>query len=195
MGLQQIIGALAIGTIGTLGVGAAMPLSAEVVQASPAGFEIAQTTTVDKPIDQVWQTLRSPQKWWDKEHTYSGDSANLYLDAQATGCFCEKLPGKGSVEHGHIVYVEAPRALRLHAALGPLQAEGAVGALTFTLEPDGDKATKLTMRYVVGGYIRGGADAIAPLVDKVMGIQIAHLKDAAEGAAASDSSGDRSDAK
>ena len=174
MGQRYIISALA------LGVAASASASAEVVQASPAGFEIAQTVTIDQPIDQVWATLRSPQKWWDKEHTYSGDSANLYIDAQATGCFCEKLPGKGSVEHGHIVYVEAPRALRLQTALGPLQAEGATGSLSFTLDPDGQAATKLTMRYVVGGYIRGGAEAIAPLVDKVLGIQLAHLKEAAQ---------------
>lgn len=160
----------------------APPAAADVVQATPAGFEVLHAVTVDRPIDQVWTTLRSPQKWWDKEHTYSGDSANLYLDAQATGCFCEKLPGKGSVEHGHVVYVEAPRALRLHAALGPLQAEGASGALTITLEPEGDGATKVTMRYVVGGYIRSGAETMAPLVDKVLGIQLARLKIAAESA-------------
>lgn len=165
------------------------PAAAEVVQAVPAGFEITQSVTVDKPIDQVWMMLRSPQKWWDKEHTYSGDSANLYLDAQATGCFCEKLPGRGSVEHGHVVYVEPPLALRLHAALGPLQVEGASGALTFTLEPDGGSATKVTLRYVVGGYIRSGAEAMAPLVDKVLGIQMARLKDAAEAAPAPETDG------
>lgn len=192
MNRRHIIGTLSVGMLGAL---ATAPVSADVVQATPAGFEIAHSVTVAKPIEQVWQTLRSPQKWWDKEHTYSGDSANLYLDAQATGCFCEKLPGKGSVEHGHIVYVEAPRALRLRTALGPLQAEGATGALTFTLDPDGDQQTKVTMRYVVGGYIRGGADAIAPLVDKVMGIQLAHLKDAAEAATAPEKAGDADEAK
>lgn len=158
------------------------PASAEVVQASPAGFELAQSVTIDRPIAEVWLMLRSPNKWWDKEHTYSGDSANLYLDPQATGCFCEKLPGRGSVEHGHVVYVEAPRALRLHTALGPLQVEGASGALTFVLEPEGDGATRVKLGYVVGGYIRSGADAMAPLVDKVLGIQLGRLKAAAESA-------------
>ena len=160
----------------------APPVSAEVVQANPAGFEVAQSVTVDKPIAEVWLMLRSPNKWWDKEHTYSGDSANLYLDPQATGCFCEKLPGKGSVEHGHVVYVEAPRALRLHSALGPLQVEGVSGALTFVLEPEGDGATRVKLSYVVGGYIRSGAETMAPLVDKVLGIQLARLKAAAEAA-------------
>jgi len=160
--------------------GMAPPAAAEVVAATPAGFEIAQSVTIDKPVDQVWQMLRSPQKWWDKEHTYSGDSANLYLDAQATGCFCEKLPGKGSVEHGHVVYVEPPRALRLHAALGPLQAEGVAGALTFTLTAQGEGATKVTLSYVVGGYLRNGGEALAPLVDSVLAVQLARLKGAAE---------------
>ncbi len=162
----------------------AAPAAAEIVTATPGGFEIAQSVTIDKPIDEVWQMLRSPQKWWDKEHTYSGDSANLYLDAQATGCFCEKLPGKGSVEHGHIVYVEPPRALRLHAALGPLQAEGAQGALTFTLTAEGEGVTKVTLSYVVGGYLRKGGEVLAPLVDGVLAVQMARLKAAAETAVA-----------
>ncbi|MBX9797614.1 SRPBCC family protein [Sphingomonas sp.] len=156
------------------------PASADVVQATPAGFEISQTITIDAAPDAVWDVLRSPQKWWDKEHTYSGDSANLYLDAQATGCFCEKLPGKGSVEHGHVVYVEPGRALRLHAALGPLQAEGVTGALTLTLQRQGEQATVVKLSYVVGGFVRGGAEAMATKVDAVLAVQLAHLKAAAE---------------
>ena len=159
----------------------ATPAGAEVAQSSSTSFVITQSVAIAAPIDRTWATLRSPQKWWDKEHTYSGDSANLYLDSQATGCFCEKLPGKGSVEHGHIVYVEPPRALRLRAALGPLQPEGVDGALTITLEPDG-AGTKLTLTYVVGGFARAGLDTLAPKVDEVLALQMTHLKEAAEAA-------------
>ncbi|OQW46719.1 MAG: hypothetical protein A4S16_10090 [Proteobacteria bacterium SG_bin6] len=157
----------------------ATPAAAEVSQSAPDHFVIEQTVTIAAPIERSWATLRSPQKWWDKEHTYSGDSDNLYLDSQATGCFCEKLPGKGSVEHGHIVYVEPPRALRLRTALGPLQPEGVDGALTITLEPQGN-GTKVKLAYVVGGFARVGLDKLAPKVDEVLAVQMAHLKEAAE---------------
>ena len=154
---------------------------AEVVQSSTTSFEVVEKVTVNAPVQQAWDTLRSPQKWWNKEHTYSGDSANLYLDSQATGCFCEKLPGKGSVEHGHLVYVEAPRIIRMSSALGPLQAEAVAGTLTIQLDPEGDGATRVTLTYVVAGQVRVGADKMAPLVDKVLSNQVARLKAAAEG--------------
>ena len=159
-------------------LGAAAP--AEVTQSSAAGFEITQAVTANAPIAQVWETLRAPQRWWDKEHTYSGDSANLYLDSQATGCFCERLPGKGSIEHAHIVYIQPPRMMRLTGGLGPLQAEAVNATLTFKLDPEGSNATKITMTYVVGGYVRAGADMLAPKVDEVQTQQKNNLKTAAE---------------
>lgn len=158
----------------------ATPAAAEVVQATAGGFEIKQVATVDAPIQQTWDTLRSPQRWWDKEHTYSENSANLYLDGQATGCFCERIPGQGSVEHAHIVYVQAPRMIRMTGALGPLQAEAVTGTLTFKLDSEGSKATRVTLSYVVGGYVRAGADTLAPKVDEVLGLQLVNLKSAAE---------------
>lgn len=159
------------------------PVAAEVVSSTPASFEITQTVTVNKSRAVVWAMLRSPQKWWAKEHSYSGNNANFYLDAQATGCFCEKLPGKGSVEHARVVFVSAPSMMRLQGALGPLQAEAVTGTLTYTLEDQGENATRVTISYIVGGYVRGGADAIAPAVDEVMAVQLLNLKSASEAAA------------
>lgn len=158
----------------------ASPAAADVVSSSPDSFEVSQSTTVDRPIAEVWELLRSPQKWWDKAHTYSGDSAALYLDPQATGCFCEKLPGKASVEHAHIVYVQPPTTIRMRGALGPLQSEAVIGTITWKLDPEGDNATRLTMSYIVSGYIRGGAEAMAPRVDEMFAGQILALKGAAE---------------
>lgn len=160
----------------------ATPAAAEVVNATAGGFEINQVVTVDAPIQQTWDTLRSPQRWWDKEHTYSDDSANLSLDSQATGCFCERIPGKGSVEHAHIVYIQAPRMIRMAGALGPLQAEAVTGTLTFKLDPEGSNATRVTLSYVVGGYVRAGADTLAPKVDEVLALQLVNFKSAAESA-------------
>jgi uncharacterized protein YndB with AHSA1/START domain len=158
----------------------AAPAAAEVVAATPAGFEVTETATIAATPDQVWPVLVAPQRWWSKDHTYSGDAANLYLDTQATGCFCEKLAGKGSVEHARIVYIHPPSTLRLRGALGPLQQEAVVGTLTITLAPDGDSGTKVMFDYVVGGYVRAGAGSLAPVVDTVLGQQLAGFKAAVE---------------
>jgi len=173
---------LMVATIVALGL-AASPASADIVAADASGFDLSMTVTIDKPTADVWDMLRSPQKWWSKDHTYSDDSANLYLDPQATGCFCEKLPGKGSVEHAHVVYAQPPRVLRMVGGLGPLQAEAVSGVLTFKLDPEGGAATKVTLSYVVSGRVRSGAEAMAVTVDRVLALQLAGLKAAAEAAA------------
>lgn len=166
---------------GSLLWSATIPASAEVVRATPAGFELSQTVTIDVPSARAWAALKVPQYWWDKDHTYSDDSANLYLEAQAGGCFCERIPeSKGSVEHARIVYVAPGRMLRMVGALGPLQAEAVTGTLTFKFDAEGEKATRITMTYVVGGYVRAGADTLAPKVDEVLALQLLNLKTFAE---------------
>ncbi|MES2096351.1 MAG: SRPBCC family protein [Pseudomonadota bacterium] len=154
--------------------------TADVVDSGPAGFTVSKTVTVNASADTVWDTLRAPQRWWAKEHTWSGDSANLYIDSQATGCFCEKLPGRGSVAHARLIYVDKGRLLRMEGAFGPLQSMAVTGVMTFELKPEGDNATKVTMTYTVGGYVAGGLDKMAAPVDGVLGLQLDALKAAAE---------------
>jgi len=156
------------------------PAFADVVKAESSGFVVEKTVTIDAAPDAVWETLRAPQRWWSKEHTWSGDSANLYIDSQATGCFCEKLPGRGSVQHARLVFVDKGKLLRMEGAFGPLQGEAIVATLTFELSPEGDKATKVKMTYVAGGYSPTGFDKLAPAVDSVMSAQLDGLKAAAE---------------
>jgi uncharacterized protein YndB with AHSA1/START domain len=160
---------------------AAAPATADVVKAEAAGFVVEKTVTINASADVVWETLRAPQRWWIKEHTWSGDANNLYIDSQATGCFCEKLPGRGSVQHARIVFVDKGKMLRMEGAFGPLQSEAIVATLTFELSPDGDNATKVKMSYVAGGYSPTGFEKLAPLVDSVLGAQLDGLKAAAEG--------------
>ena len=157
---------------------------AEVVTQSPAGFVIklsADTTATQKD---AWKALITPNKWWSGEHTYTGDAGNLWLDAQATGCFCEKLPKPtdapaeqrmGSVEHMHVVYADPQRGvLRMVGGLGPLQGEALHGTLTITLKPI-EGGTRIEWDYVVGGYMRMDPEQIAPLVEKVLGEQLTRL--------------------
>lgn len=149
---------------------------ARVVSTAANGFEVAETIVIAASPDTVYAQLIRPGRWWSSDHTYSGDAANMRLDAKAGGCFCERIPkGGGSIEHGRIVYAQPGQALRLRGGLGPLQGEGADGALTWTLRSVGG-ATELSQSYVVGGYIRGGAEAMAPLVDTVLSEQLRRLK-------------------
>ena len=156
--------------------------AAEVVASSEAGFVVRETAEVPAAPAATWAALVAPQNWWNKAHTFSGDSANLYLDAQGGGCFCEKLPLKdgapgtrgGSAAHMRVVYADPGKALRMVGALGPLQSEALTGTLTITLKPGG-AGTRIVMEYVVGGYMRYKTDEIAPAVDKVLAEQLAGL--------------------
>lgn len=152
------------------------PAFAEVKAASPAGFELVNVAVVNAPPDRVYAMLGTPARWWNKAHTYSGDSANLSQELKAGGCFCEAIPAdRSTIEHGRVVYAQPGKALRLHAALGPLQQEGVSGALTWSLKP-ASGGTEVTQTYVVGGYVRAGADKLAPVVDRVMAEQLAGLR-------------------
>lgn len=165
----------------TIGL-AAVPAYAEVHDSSAAGFAVRATATVPAPADQVWDELLDPAEWWSGSHTFSGDAANLSLDPRAGGCFCEILPNatdktalpRGGVQHMQVVYLEKPRILRLSGALGPLQSEPVVGALTFVIKAE-DGKTRINAEYVVGGYMRIPSSRMAPLVDKVIGEQLGRL--------------------
>lgn len=172
------------------------PAGAEVTAVSEAGFVIRLEAETPANKTDAWQALIAPGRWWSSEHTYSGDAANMYIDAQATGCFCEKLPKPagepegqrmGSVEHMHVVYADPPQGvLRMKGGLGPLQGESVNGTLTMAVHPTAT-GSRITWEYVVGGYMRMKPEDIAPLVDKVLGEQLArfsaHLTLRAAGAA------------
>ncbi|WP_394653302.1 hypothetical protein [uncultured Sphingomonas sp.] len=66
--------------------------------------------------------------------------------------------------------------------LGPLQAEAVTDTLTSKLDSEVAGATKPSMTYIVGGFGRQGAETPAPVVDRVLGDQIARRKTAAKGA-------------
>lgn len=160
----------------------ASPAAAEVKSADENGFTLEYGETVAKSPEEVWAMIRTPAKWWSKDHTYSGDAANLWMDLQAGGCFCEKLADRGSVEHARIIYAQPGKALRLTGAFGPLQAFPVAGIMTFTLTPAEGGGTAIAVSYVLGGRVgmEGGTAGIAPMVDKVLGEQVAGLKSALE---------------
>lgn len=154
---------------------AAAPAGAEVRNASAAGFALEARATVPAPPAEVYAALGRIGRWWNSQHTYSGDAANMTLEQRAGGCFCERIPADdGSIEHGRVIYARPGQALRVQGALGPLQAEAAAGTLTWSLRAVAG-GTEITQTYVVGGYRPGGFEALAPLVDQVMGEQLRRL--------------------
>lgn len=166
----------------------ASPVQAELSASNDTGFVSDHAVTIAADPASVWKVLVAPNLWWSPSHTYSGDAGNLYLDAQATGCFCEKLPKPadapaeqrmGSVEHMHVVYADPQRGvLRMTGGLGPLQGEALHGVLTITLRKDGE-GTQIEWRYAVGGAWQAKATEMAILVDKVLAEQVKRLADKA----------------
>lgn len=171
---------------------------AEVVEKSDQGFVSgAELDIPGKSPQEVWQVLVAPAGWWNPLHSWSGNSANLYLDPQAGGCFCELLPKptgapeesrRGSIEHMRVIAAMPPKLLRLSGALGPLQGEALAATLTVTLKAlpgtGHNGGTQLTWSYVAGGYMRMKIDEIAPVVDKVLTEQFSRLAQTASTAPA-----------
>jgi uncharacterized protein YndB with AHSA1/START domain len=156
------------------------PVAAEVKSATPNGFEVASVATIAAPPERLYAALGEIGHWWSPAHTFSKDAANLSIELRAGGCFCERLKGGGSVQHLQVVYAAPGEGLRLRGALGPLQAEGVDGTLSWILKP-AEGGTSVTQSYVVGGYIRSGMEQWAPRVDRVLDEQLQRLKSFVEG--------------
>ncbi|RMD61841.1 ATPase, partial [Candidatus Parcubacteria bacterium] len=131
---------------------------------------------ISAPPATVYEALvKHVAQWWNPQHTFSGDSKNLSIDARPGGCFCERLPNGGGLEHLRVIYVAPGEILRMSGALGPLQASGVVGSLTWKLTsaPGG---TSVELSYAVGGFMEGGLDGIAPAVNDVLEDQLQRFK-------------------
>ncbi len=173
--------ARAIGCAAVMWTAAAALAHADVTDRSPGGFTVRIVKDIAVPPETTYVSLvRHIGEWWDASHTYSGDSKNLSIIAEPGGCFCEALPDGGGVQHATVVNVAPGRLLRMSGALGPLQAGGVTGSLSWEFEKSGSAATRMTMSYVVGGYLPGGLDKLADVVDMVLGRQADLLKAYAE---------------
>jgi len=157
---------------------AAMPAHAEVKQTWAAGFQLEDRTTIAASPDKVWAALGQIGQWWNGEHSYSGDSANMTMPLTPGGCFCEALPKLGpgaGVKHGEVVMVMPGQALRIDAPLGPLQGEGVGAALTFTLKAAPGGGTEVVETFNVGGA-RPEIVGFAAGIDGVVREQLGRLK-------------------
>ncbi|WP_292997862.1 SRPBCC domain-containing protein [Nevskia sp.] len=149
--------------------------AAEVLSASDTAFVARNRATIDAPPAKVWAQLVQPARWWSPAHSWSGDAANFSLDLRGGGCFCERLPNGGGVEHQRVVQVMPERLLRLSGGLGPLQAEALAAVMSWDLKADGER-TVLTQTYKVGGTADGGLKGWAAPVDGVIREQFERLQ-------------------
>lgn len=148
---------------------AASPARAAVKQSAPDGFIVEHRILIDATPAQAWASLAQPAHWWPKEHTWSGDPANLGLELKLGGCFCERWKD-GGAEHGRVIMLRRNELVRLNAALGPMQDMAISGVLSIVLAAK-DEGVEATVTYRVSGTASHGFDKIAPVVDQVIGLQ------------------------
>ena len=148
---------------------------AEIVSAGSNGFEVRHSVAIVIPQPAAFNAFTQISQWWNAEHTYSGESSNLTLSLSPGGCFCEALPNGGGIEHLRVAYVVPGERLVLTGALGPVLYQAASGVMDIKVERIAG-GSRLTMDYKVAGFANGGADRLAPVVDQVLGDQMARFR-------------------
>ena len=167
--------------LGGLGIGWVLSLQAEVTSADVNGFNSQIDLRIEAPPARVYRALvYEVSEWWDASHSYSGDAANFYMEDRPGGCFCEKFPEGGGVEHMRVLFLQKDKQVRLEGGLGPLQPLSVSGTMDFLLADDEDMSTLLTYNYRVVGHLEGGLDAWAEGVDLVQRGQLLRLKEYVE---------------
>ena len=149
--------------------------TAEVLDSQASGFTVRQTVDIAAPPAKVWDALGRVGAWWDPNHTYSQDAHNVSIDLKVGGCWCETFPGGGGARHMVVVFVQPEQTLRAIGAIGPLQAFGATGSMTWILKAQGAR-TLVSLTYDVGGHAPEGLDKLSAPVDRVLGEQARRLQ-------------------
>ncbi|MDP1979520.1 hypothetical protein [Undibacterium sp.] len=160
------------------------PSMAEVVNISSNGFLVRHEVQLNIPPEEAYELLVNVGSWWNPSHTYTLNTKNLNIDARPGGCFCEKYPNGGGVQHMSVVHAAPGKALRMTGALGPMQAHGLAGSMSWDFiaqkTADNNQAlSKLVLTYSVGGYMTGSFDKMAPMVNGMLGEQITRYKNLA----------------
>jgi len=87
------------------------------------------------------------------------------------GCFCERFPKGGGIEHMRVTYVDPGKRVLLTGALGPLLFEATAGVMDVQVKSSAG-GSQLTLDYRAAGFAKGGAEKLAPLVDQVLSEQL-----------------------
>jgi uncharacterized protein YndB with AHSA1/START domain len=160
--------------------------AAEVSDSSAGGFTLKFYLTVKAPPEEVYKKLvHNVGDWWSSQHTFSGDSHNLSIDAKPMGCFCERLPNGGGVRHMEVVNVAPGKTLVMLGGLGPFQSLATTGSMQIQISP-AEGGSKLQVTYAVAGYLPAGTyqpagiSSWADAADAMLKEQLTRLKNYAE---------------
>ena len=156
-------------------LGAGSAGRAEIVSASSNGFEIQHSIQLVAPPATVYAAFGRIGGWWATGHTYSDDPANLRLALAPGGCFCERLPSGGGIEHMRVTYVDPGKRVVMTGALGPLLYEATTGVMDVQIERLAGGA-RFTLNYRAAGFARGGGERLAPLVNQVLAEQVKRFR-------------------
>ena len=132
----------------------ASPAAAEVLNAGDHGFEVQNSVNLVVPQEQAYANFGQIGQWWNKEHTYSGDSKRMSLQMRPGGCFCEPLDNGGGIEHMRVTFVQPGERVLLTGSLGPLLYEATTGVMDVKFERIAGGA-RVTMNYRAAGFAKG----------------------------------------
>lgn len=166
---------IALGITFAIALAAPAPrAAAETANVTPAGFDITIRRALKTPPAQAWPAIGRIGQWWSSAHTWSGNAANMTMELNAGGCFCERWSdaqgGPQSVEHGRVVAVrrsDTEALVRLQASLGPFQERPGAGVLSFVVAA-AEGGSTLTVSYRFRGGADAGLDKVAGGVEKVI---------------------------
>jgi hypothetical protein len=147
---------------------------AEVLNSNDAGFisQHVMTTATDKSTAFEAMTNKVGL-WWNPDHSFSGDAANMQIDAQ---CFCERW-GSNLVHHLNTeIWIENSKVV-MAGGLGPLKELGLSGMMVWSLTTNEHEQTAVNWNYHVFGYSETDMQALASAVDAVLAEQLGRLAD------------------
>lgn len=162
---RRMSGLLAVGLL------LAQAASAEVKLAAADALVIEHRFQMEATPEEAWEVLVHPERYWPRDHTWSGDASNLSLVPHAEGCFCERWTD-ASAEHGRVIMALPGRLLRLRGSLGPFQEMAVTGVMTIALAPK-DGGTEAVVTYRLSGDPSHRLADAAAGVDPVIRAQFA----------------------
>jgi len=145
-----------LGKMGSTGLTLALVLwgagvRADIVQSPPGLSEFSFQLHVTPNAANSYAAVTHPEKWWNGAHSFSGDAANMTLEAAAGGCWCEKLPAGGSAQHMRVLTAIPGALLRLSGGLGPLQEQPMTGVMTWSFKDDPKGGSTIDFKYRLAG--------------------------------------------
>ena len=166
---------LAKSVLGLVLASGAAPVCAAVISSSSNGFHVRHVAALTVPPEAAFAAFGRVSGWWHPAHSYSGASTNMSLALTPGGCFCERLPHGGGIEHLHVNFVEPGRRVVLTGSLGPLLFEATAGVMDVTVERVAG-GSRLSLDYRAAGFADGGANTLAGPVDAMLGAQIKRFR-------------------